>query len=48
MTTKIVLIGAGSAQFGYGTLGDIFQSKTLAGSEIVLQDRKSTRLNSSH
>lgn len=38
MTTKIVLIGAGSAQFGYGTLGDIFQSKTLAGSEIVLHD----------
>ena len=38
MTTKIVLIGAGSAQFGYGTLGDIFQSATLAGSEIVLHD----------
>ncbi|AOV15633.1 alpha-glucosidase [Klebsiella pneumoniae] len=38
MSTKIVLIGAGSAQFGYGTLGDIFQSSTLAGSEIVLHD----------
>ncbi|CAI0770136.1 Alpha-glucosidase [Serratia proteamaculans] len=38
MTTKIVLVGAGSAQFGYGTLGDIFQSKTLYGSEIVLHD----------
>lgn len=38
MATKIVLIGAGSAQFGYGTLGDIFQSATLAGSEIVLHD----------
>ncbi len=35
---KIVLIGAGSAQFGFGTLGDIFQSKKLAGSEICLVD----------
>lgn len=35
---KIVLIGAGSAQFGYGTLGDIFCSKVLSGSEIVLLD----------
>lgn len=38
MATKIVLVGAGSAQFGYGTLGDIFQSTTLYGSEIVLLD----------
>ncbi|CAE1146083.1 alpha-glucosidase [Serratia sp. Tan611] len=38
MATKIVLVGAGSAQFGFGTLGDIFQSKTLYGSEIVLHD----------
>jgi len=36
--TKIVLIGAGSVQFGSGMLGDIFQSKTLSGSEIVLND----------
>lgn len=35
---KIVLVGAGSAQFGYGTLGDIFNSPTLAGSEITLLD----------
>ncbi len=35
---KIVLVGAGSAQFGFGTLGDIFQSKKLAGSEICLVD----------
>jgi len=35
---KIVLVGAGSAQFGCGTLGDIFCSKTLAGSEITLLD----------
>lgn len=38
MTNKIVLIGAGSAQFGYGMLGDIFQSPTLAGSGITLLD----------
>ena len=35
---KIVLVGAGSAQFGFGTLGDIFQSKKLSGSEICLVD----------
>lgn len=35
---KIVLIGAGSMQFGLGSLGDIFQSNTLSGSEIVLLD----------
>lgn len=38
MPIKIVLIGAGSAQFGYGTLGDIFQSDVLPGSHIVLHD----------
>ena len=35
---KIVLVGAGSAQFGYGTLGDIFCSKVLKGTEVVLHD----------
>jgi len=35
---KIVLVGAGSAQFGHGTLGDIFCSKRLYGSQIVLHD----------
>lgn len=35
---KIALFGAGSAQFGYGTLGDIFQSDILAGAEIALMD----------
>lgn len=35
---KIVLIGAGSAQFGYGMLEDIFQSKVLTGAEIALLD----------
>ncbi len=38
MQKRIVLIGAGSAQFGYGTIGDILQSKTLEGSHIVLHD----------
>ncbi len=35
---QIVLIGAGSAQFGLGTLGDIFSSQLLAGSTITLVD----------
>jgi alpha-galactosidase len=38
MGQRIVLIGAGSAQFGYGTIGDILQSKVLTGSQIVLHD----------
>lgn len=38
MPNKIVLIGAGSAQFGYGTMGDVFQSKALEGSHITLLD----------
>ena len=35
---KIVLIGAGSANFGLGTIGDIFKSKVLEGSTISLHD----------
>ena len=35
---KIVLIGAGSTQFGLGTVGDIFKSKILEGSTITLHD----------
>jgi alpha-galactosidase len=35
---KIVLIGAGSAQFGVGTLNDIFQSKILKEVDITLLD----------
>ena len=35
---KIVLIGAGSAQFGYGTLGELFTSRQFAGAEISLVD----------
>jgi alpha-galactosidase len=38
MGKRIVLIGAGSAQFGYGTIGDILQSSVLQGSHIVLHD----------
>jgi alpha-galactosidase len=38
MRRTIVLIGAGSAMFGLGTIGDIFKSKTLEGSHIVLHD----------
>lgn len=36
--TKIVLVGAGSLQFGTGMLGDIFQSQHLNGADIVLHD----------
>jgi alpha-galactosidase len=35
---KIVLIGAGSAQFGVGTLNDIFNCETLKDVEIFLLD----------
>ena len=35
---KIVLIGAGSAIFGLGTISDIFNSKVLEGSTITLHD----------
>lgn len=42
---KIVLIGAGSAQFGCGTMGDIFQSSILKGSEICLMDINSESLD---
>ena len=36
--TKIVLVGAGSLQFGTGMLGDVFQSAHLTDAEIVLHD----------
>lgn len=35
---KIVLVGAGSLQFGTKILGDIFSSSLLDGAEIVLND----------
>lgn len=36
--TRIVLVGAGSLQFGAGMLGDIFQSAHLTEAEIILND----------
>ncbi|HIF96766.1 MAG TPA: alpha-glucosidase, partial [Myxococcales bacterium] len=38
MSTRVVLIGAGSAQFGFDMLGDLFQSEVLAEAHIVLHD----------
>lgn len=38
MSTRIVLIGAGSAMFGLGTVGDILRCKSLEGATIVLND----------
>lgn len=38
MKQRIVLVGAGSAQFGYGMIGDVLGSKELEGSTIVLHD----------
>ncbi len=38
MSNKIVLIGAGSAMFGLGSVGNIFKSKALQGSTVVLHD----------
>ena len=43
--TRIVLIGAGSAQFGLSTLGDIFQSEVLQGAHVVLHDINPTSLS---
>lgn len=42
---KIVLIGAGSAQFGYGTLGEIFSTESLLDSQVVLVDINATALD---
>ena len=42
---KIVLIGAGSTNFGLGTIGDIFKSKILEESTIVLHDINPQTLN---
>ena len=38
MTEKIVLIGAGSANFGLEAVSDIYRSKILEGSDIILHD----------
>ena len=47
MEKRIVLIGAGSTNFGLGTIGDIFKSKILQGSTIVLHDINKTSLKNS-
>jgi len=44
MKNTIVLIGAGSTNFGLGTLNGIFNSKVLEGSHIVLHDINPTAL----
>ena len=46
--TKIALVGAGSAQFGCGTLGDIFTSPLLADAEIALHDINADALRPVH
>ncbi|RPJ46407.1 MAG: alpha-glucosidase [Chloroflexi bacterium] len=38
MSQRIVLIGAGSSNFGLGTVGDLFKNKAFEGSHIVLHD----------
>ena len=42
---KIALFGAGSAQFGSGILGDVFQSLILKGAEISLMDLNGASLD---
>ncbi len=43
--TKIVLVGAGSAQFGENTLSALMRSKKLCGSSIALVDRNPSSLD---
>jgi alpha-galactosidase/6-phospho-beta-glucosidase family protein len=45
---KIVVIGAGSLQFGLGTVGSIFNSKILKGSTVVLHDINEDALKTVH
>jgi len=46
MASKIVLIGAGSAMFGLGSVGNIFKSSALRGSTVVLHDINQEALGS--
>ena len=41
---RVVLVGAGSAQFGTGTVADILRSKVLSGGTIILHDINPTAL----
>ena len=43
-STKIVIIGAGSLQFGLGTCGSIFSSEVLEGATVSLHDINATNL----
>ena len=45
MREKIVLIGAGSTNFGLGTVSDIFKSKVFDGCTIILHDINKESLN---
>ncbi len=45
MSSKIVLIGAGSATFGFNVLGDIFKSEVLPGSTLMLHDINAAKLS---
>jgi len=45
---KIVLIGAGSLQFGLGTVGSILKSEILKGSTICLHDINDNALQMAH
>ena len=38
MNKRIVLIGAGSTNFGLGTVSDLFKSQIFQGSTIILHD----------
>ena len=38
MSNRIVIIGAGSTNFGLGIVGDFYKSKILEGSTLVLHD----------
>jgi alpha-galactosidase len=44
-THKIVIVGAGSLQFGLGTVGSIINSAVLEGSTITLHDINQTNLD---
>lgn len=48
MSTRIVLIGAGSAQFGFDMLGDFFLSPALSDCQIVLHDINAEALERVH
>ena len=48
MSNKIVIIGAGSTNFGLGLVGDFFKSKILSGSTLVLHDINSDTLKNTH